>query len=131
MPVHRALLGIALAAVALGGAIALYAVDPAADWLPKCPLFQMTGWHCPGCGATRAAHALLHGEFGRALSMNPLLVCVAPPAAAYWMWNRHRHGAAWSTSIPARAVLVVLIVMVGYGVLRNLPWYPFTLLAPH
>lgn len=123
---------IVLSMLAAGGAIVLFVVNPAdAAWLPRCPLYQATGLHCPGCGATRAAHALLHGDVARALTMNPLLVCAAPPIAAYWVWNRRRLGPAWVDTVPARAVLVLLVVMILYGVLRNLPWYPFTLLAPH
>ncbi len=122
-----------LLVAAVAGAVAtLWWVDPAAaGWLPQCPLHLLTGWHCPGCGATRAAHALLHGDVAQALAKNPLLVCVAPPAAAYWVWNRVRRGPGWATSVPHRAILVVLVVMIVYGVLRNLPFYPLTLLAPH
>ena len=40
---------------------------------PRCPLYMLTGWKCAGCGTTRALYHLLHGEFVRALELNPFL----------------------------------------------------------
>lgn len=36
---------------------------------------------CPGCGMTRAAKALLHGDFARAVTLHPLSPLVVPLAA--------------------------------------------------
>jgi hypothetical protein len=47
----------------------------AVSTLPLCPLANLTGWPCPSCGLTRAALALLAGDFSRALVLHPL----APP----------------------------------------------------
>jgi len=41
--------------------------------LPPCPVLQLTGWQCPGCGGTRAMYSLLHGDVVQAVAMNPLL----------------------------------------------------------
>jgi Protein of unknown function (DUF2752) len=127
--------GARLASWALAcGAIAvlLYVVDPAgATWLPKCPVHLLTGWHCPGCGSTRAAHALLHLDVGRALSNNPLMVFTAPLAVAFCAWNRWQRGPNWTTMISTRSIVVVLAVLVGFAIVRNVPSYPFSLLAPH
>jgi hypothetical protein len=37
-----------------------------------CALRQHTGWPCPGCGLTRAAERVAHGNLGRAWEANPL-----------------------------------------------------------
>lgn len=42
-------------------------------YFPKCPVKMLTGLQCPGCGVQRAAHSLLHGELGEALSYNLFL----------------------------------------------------------
>ena len=37
-----------------------------------CPFKRLTGLPCGGCGSTRAAVSLLHGDLGKALGWNPL-----------------------------------------------------------
>jgi hypothetical protein len=129
--VALAIIGVTFACL-LGLALVLYRVDPATvSWLPKCPLHQLTGWHCPGCGITRAAHALLHGDISGAFAKNPLLVAAAPLLVAYSIWKRRQEGPRWTNTISAKAVVGFLIVLLVFAVLRNIPGYPFELLAPH
>lgn len=119
--------GLALAVVGL-----LVLGDPAGVWwLPKCPLYQMTGWHCPGCGITRAAHALVQLDLAAAWRMNPLVVTAAPLVAGYCGWMRYRVGRGWTTAISPRAIAGFMAAVIVFAVLRNLPGYPFELLAPH
>lgn len=116
--------GLALGLVGLLGLVALYRFDPAvSSWFPPCPFHALTGLHCPGCGTLRALHRLAHGDVGGALAMNPLLFVGLPAMAVLLAWPRlARHRA-----VP----LACLIVLLTYAVLRNLPWWPFSLLAPH
>lgn len=62
------------------GLVALmFFVDPLTAWfLPRCPLNALTGLYCPGCGSTRALHALAHGDVGAALRFNLLAVAALP-----------------------------------------------------
>lgn len=39
--------------------------------ISACLFKTVTGYPCPGCGGTRAAHALLHGNLQEALYINP------------------------------------------------------------
>ena len=57
----------ACGAVAAAGAWVLQRVDPnaAGSPLPGCVFYQFTGLYCPGCGMTRALHALVHGDLAR------------------------------------------------------------------
>lgn len=56
------------------GAIVLYTFDPSAyPFYPRCLFHALTGLDCPGCGATRAVHALLHGRIGEAFRYNAML----------------------------------------------------------
>jgi hypothetical protein len=38
----------------------------------RCALREHTGWPCPGCGLTRVAVRVAHGDFGGAFDANPL-----------------------------------------------------------
>jgi hypothetical protein len=120
------------AAALVAAAVLLYVVDPqAVDWLPKCPFHQLTGWHCPGCGGTRAAHAMLHGDFAQALAFNPLLIVGGPVLIAICVWRRMRDGAGWSLAIRPAWIWGLFALLVLFTLLRNLPVYPLYLLAPH
>jgi hypothetical protein len=118
---------------AFATALVLSRVDPnaAGSLLPPCPLHALTGLYCPGCGSTRALHALLHGDLAGAWAMNPLLVVALPLLAAMAL-----NAAGWQPAGMQRLwralgrPLPWLAVLVGYTVLRNLPWSPFAWLAP-
>ncbi len=42
-----------------------------------CPLNQLTGWYCPGCGGTRAIRALAEGKILESICLHPLVICIA------------------------------------------------------
>ena len=74
-----------LALVATIAALAvLYRYPPSeTTFYPPCPFYLLTGWHCPGCGSTRALAALLHGNVAQAMEYNSLFVALLPLALAY------------------------------------------------
>lgn len=108
--------------------------DPANSYYPGCTFHSLTGLHCPGCGATRCCHALVHGDIEQALAWNPLFVLLLPYIlfsglrSAYAMWT----GKRMTQYRPPGWISYVLIwTMLLYWIGRNLPFEPFTLLAPH
>lgn len=130
---HRAWPLLGLSAAAVVGVAVLWQFDPnqAGNPLPPCPSLWLTGLFCPGCGTTRALHALVHGDLPRALSMNPLMVLSLPPVAVLLAQGLKVLPA--SLEPLARHLgnaRVWAVVLIGYGVLRNLPWPPFSWLAP-
>ncbi|HUT12312.1 MAG TPA: DUF2752 domain-containing protein [Thermoguttaceae bacterium] len=115
------------------GALILFAHDPANSSLfPACPFRALTGLHCPGCGTLRALHQLLHGNLAASFSLNPLMV-VCLPVVAYWLVScflRAVNGRGLpSVLVSAIWIYVLLGVIVLFWVLRNVPHYPFSLLA--
>lgn len=42
--------------------------------IPPCLFNRLTGLYCPGCGGTRATHALLTGHVMRSIYYHPLVV---------------------------------------------------------
>lgn len=120
---RKLLLSAGFLLAAAGAVILLSFFDPLhCRWLPKCVFYEFTGIYCPGCGATRALHAALHGDVMRSLHCNLLLFPLLL-AAVILFWKP-----AWA--LKRSVAFTILIVVVGFAVLRNLPWYPFTLLAP-
>jgi len=132
-PYLRALFLVLAAAAAGTGVWMLRTWDPNVAGAPFAPcMFRaFTGWFCIGCGLTRALHALVHFDLARAFSMNPLAMLVLPLMPLMAAWS---HG--WQPALLRplmRRVLepkLWLVVLPAYWILRNLPWFPFTLLAP-
>ena len=116
--------------VAGGAAVAavLFFFSPAEfGFYPRCLLYAMTGWQCPGCGGLRAAHQLLHGHLAAAFRLNPLLVALLP--VLFWVvaasWNRRLTGRDWLKPMrqPFSLWLLVAVVIV-FTVARNRPAFP-------
>lgn len=100
--------------------------------VPACVLHKLTGLHCPGCGGTRCVVRLSQGDLGGAMAMNPLVVSYLLGLVAWLAYGACREAVgkrppalpSWTGWLLGGGVLV-------FGILRNLPWWPFTLLAPH
>lgn len=100
-----------------------------------CPFHKLTGLYCPGCGATRAAHALLHLDVGIAIRDNALMVLFFGPAAFYWCVREYLRLVMRRSLLPSlrfgrRTLYLLLAAVVLFTVLRNIPALPFSLLAP-
>lgn len=114
--------------VALGvlaaGVWLLRTFDPGAagSLFPSCLFHDLTGWYCPGCGMTRALHALVHFDLVRAFAMNAVLVSSLPLLAAMAL-----QGVAQRALLPAAVSRVAfngrvwIGVLLVFGVARNLP----------
>ena len=122
-----------LAMASVIGALILHA--SVAWWalaFPPCLVHQWTGLHCPGCGGTRCAVRLLHGDLAGALAMNVAVVVIAGAAVGVMcnaVWNEW-HGRP-ARGVPPWLAWSLAGVLILFTILRNLPWWPFTLLAPH
>ncbi len=113
-------LGLAFGAAAT----VLFAFDPVrVTVFPVCPFHQWTGLWCPGCGTTRALHQLLHGNVAAAFRFNALSMAMLP-VAGYLIVRGD------ASTLKPTWIWALLVVIVAFGVLRNIPAYPFTLLAP-
>jgi hypothetical protein len=121
-PQNRFWSGIAIIA-AVGFVFGVF--DPI-SWrvFPHCVLYSMTGLYCPGCGTARAFTEIAHCHLFAALRLNAVTVLALPVVGVLWVTGRlDRLKPAW--------IWTLLVVVVAFGILRNLPWYPFTLLKPH
>ena len=83
---------------------------------PRCPIFEATGWLCPGCGGTRALAALLHGNFQAAWRLNALIVSLLPFAATIGVLRICRKQVKLPRGIWAALGLIVAM----FAISRNL-----------
>ena len=132
---RKARLGLAACAAAAAGAAALYLYLFTPQGVPLvCIFHSITGLYCPGCGAGRACYSILHGRFLDAFCYNPLMTVLLPFIGLYvtvrtldWVVTGGNH---IDHRISVKFLVGVLVVIFVYGVLRNIPVFPFTLLAP-
>lgn len=68
----------------LSVAVAAGLVNPTTSTLPQCPVHALSGLSCPGCGATRALHAIAGGDVVQALNHNAFFVVAV--ALLTWSW---------------------------------------------
>lgn len=124
----------ALAGVTAAGCVYLAVADPnkASSWYPECPFKAITGLDCPGCGITRALHALLTGHPGRAIDHNALVALAAIGAVVWLAVNKVRalrgrpplqlkHTTAWGVAAG--------VTVFAFWIVRNLHWGPFAWLG--
>lgn len=105
----------------VAGTVILAIRSPHEGGYGMCPILAFTGFLCPTCGGLRTVHDLAHFDILGAWAMNPLLTVVLPIAGLMllaWWWR------AWRglprLSPPDWFVISGAIVIVGFGVLRNL-----------
>lgn len=120
-------------ALTAGSALVAY-FDPAKlNMFPVCPLLALTGLACPGCGLTRAFHSLFNGYFIPALDFN-ILVPVWAVIFGYVFVSlllfavRGKVLPMWPTA--PKFLWTFMIVLLSFGVLRNIPVWPLTILYP-
>ncbi len=111
----------------------LYFVSPDGAGIP-CPVYLLTGFYCPGCGASRALRSLLHLQFYQAFRYNPALVLLLPfmiwYIAARLIDYVRTGGNHVDGRLSIRLLWWVLALLILYGIARNLPFFPFNLLRP-
>jgi hypothetical protein len=117
-----------LALIALAAAVLLLFAPAQFDFYPRCPIHEYLHLECPGCGATRALAALLHGRIAEALHFNALIIFLLPFAAAWGILCYHRflqHKPLHRPRVPTAAMHLALAAAIIFTVTRNLPLHLF------
>jgi len=104
------------------------------NFLPECPLYFTTGFYCPGCGSQRATHQLLNFNIFGVLQQNVLYFISLLILGYHFIvtgcngiFKKQLYNYVYHPKTP----LVILGVIVVFWILRNIPYYPFSLLAPN
>jgi len=97
---------------------------------PSCLVKLTTGFDCPGCGGTRAAWFLLHGDLPAA-SRHHMLFVFAVPFLLYayiaWAGNKTFGWKLPQLSMGPKAIAWFLAIWGVFTIVRNLPFAPFTM----
>jgi hypothetical protein len=112
-------------------ALLYFLLDARKHPFPKCPFFYFTHLYCPGCGSQRALSALLHGQLQDAIHDNVLMICFLP-LLSYWFLANFFSNGRNTASIFYNPFFgkAVLVTVVFFWVIRNIPFYPFSILSP-
>lgn len=136
---HQPPLWPSLTVIGLGGTAAAFLVtvepgssSPLAALYVQCPSLTLFGVLCPLCGGTRAARALVSGDLRAVAGFNLVLPVLIVLGAWAWLASITAGARAPVPPVPRTRRLWVSLgaATVLYAVLRNLPWEPFTWLAP-
>ena len=118
--------------IAAGAILLLYFfVEPKNGNLPKCVFHELTDLYCPGCGVQRSFHALLNGHVLRAIDYN-LMFILFLPMIIYFIINflLDKKYSPSSFIYTKKFSLSILLFVISFWVLRNIPVAPFNWLAP-
>lgn len=108
-------------AALLAAGLAYYAFASVFGGVP-CPFRLVTGLKCPGCGITTMILALGRGDVGAALAANPFLLVTLPLPVGLalrqaWLRAKGGHFGRAENAL----CLIYAVLLLGWGVLRNLP----------
>ena len=97
-----------------------------------CPIYELTGLYCPGCGSGRADRALLRGDLWACLGHNLLALPLGLLCGGVLGWEYLRivfPGLGLKKArLPDWCGAAALALLLGFALLRNLPAFAF--LAP-
>ena len=123
---------ISILLMAAGAILLLYFfVEPKNGILPKCFFHELTSLYCPGCGVQRSFHALLNGHILTAIDHNLLFILFLPLLIYFiliFTWGKKLSASSFIYK-PVFSFTVVIVV-ISFWALRNIPIMPFSWLAP-
>lgn len=89
-----------------------------------CIFYKVTGFYCPGCGMSRCLIALFHFQFYQAFRYNLFGFLLFPSLLFYiqyqlfcWGFGKKDH---LTNKIPKKLIQTTLILLIFYGILRNI-----------
>lgn len=98
----------------------------------ECPWKKNLGIDCAGCGATRMIRSIFKLDFYQAFRYNifsilllPILFIYGVSSSYAWIFNKKN---LLEKKIPTVFWIIVIVLMLTYGIIRNLPMFSF--LAP-
>jgi hypothetical protein len=90
---------------------------PATTGPTICPFALVTGHACPLCGGTRAAAAVVRGDWAAAWDLHPLVFLALPAMAVAWGWWLGATRGWWApVSVRATNRIMAVLGILGLAV---------------
>lgn len=94
-----------------------------------CVFNKITGLFCPGCGVTRMIFSITKLDLYQAFRYNPLIFCMLPFIIFYGIdtsikWIKGTKNYLY-LKINNKAWIIILIITLLFGILRNIPLFKF------
>ena len=90
-----------------------------------CVFHELTGLYCPGCGITRLLFSLLELNFYQAFRSNPLVFILLILIILYLILKLILKRFNINLTIPNYIYYFLLIIVILFGILRNIPGFEF------
>lgn len=104
----------------------------ALNLIPPCPYKEFFGLDCITCGTTRMIKAIFIGDFNQAFRFNPAIFIITPFAFIFTVFEAvafiRGKTNVLRKIIPFWVYIVVLVLLLAFGIIRNIPIFSF--LAP-
>jgi hypothetical protein len=132
----RIFIGLILMIAIMGGVYLYSHFNPEEyRFFPKCPVYFLTGYKCPGCGSQRAFYHIFQGNIMTAFRLNPLMLLIVPYVLTgiylEYIINRTNPRTVRLRELlfGKWAVLVLAITIVIYTIVRNQLSFGFLLFS--
>lgn len=130
----KKIINFGLLIILTGLAVLFFVLNPAEhEIFPRCVFHSVTGYYCPGCGSQRAIHSLLHLNFDGVVGNNFLFLPAVLLLIYHYSFSFLNNKFTWklpNVFYIKSTPWIILGVIILFWVLRNLPGYPFNILAP-
>lgn len=92
-----------------------------------CLFHKITGLHCPGCGMSRALISIIELDFYQAFRYNALSLIFLPSLTIYLILKAEAYinDHPLKYKISDKIVWLLLIIVIVFGILRNIPYFDF------
>ena len=111
------------------GLITYYYLNQNYNFSIPCLFHQITGYYCPGCGITRCLFSLLERKIYQAFMYNQLVFILLPFIILYFIYTTYVYifnkKNTIINKIPNYMYIILLIIVISYGIIRNLDFFPY------
>ena len=95
-----------------------------------CAFKTLTHLNCPSCGVSRMCVSISHGDIKSAFYYNQVLIFLTPLISLYYIFYQIRYirtGQRKISKLENNTMILIIVILILYGIIRNMPFYPYKL----